>query len=460
MGAALYRFHPTDFRMKTAYGKCLELEDWPYQYEDLEPYYSRAEWAIGVSGAEAKNPFEGFRSAPFPLSPLAANPVASYLDAACLRLGLHPFPTPRAINSLPYRGRPGCAYCSMCGGHGCPVGARGSTQETLLADAERTGHCQIKAKSMVREITVGEDGLASGCLYLDQCGIENKVNARIVCVCCSAVESARLLLMSRSRLFPDGLANCTGLVGRYLQFHAASGGRAWLRHDRNSLPPTRNGISVNYFLGRSVMDFYFLPSKISELPKGGILRFDLMRPNPIGIAQRLAHDSEGNLLWGNALKQRLQEYFLDGLEIEFEVFHDFLPNKDTFVELDPDIRDKWGLPVARMHLMEPEHHRKAGSWLVEQGLQILEIIERQESKSTSAIGETCRTMVHGTCRAGTNPKSSVLNNFCQAHEVPNLFVVDGSFMPTSGGAPSTLTILANSFRTADYILDMARKGEI
>src|SRR5215217_9219669 len=139
MGGYFYRFHPDDFRMRSRFGDYEELADWPYGYQELEDYYTRAEWEVGVSGAAGANPFEGPRSRPYPMPPLAAHPLSSDLEASCARLGLHAFPTPRAANSRPYQGRPACAYCRSCAGYGCAVGARGSTQAALLPRAEETG---------------------------------------------------------------------------------------------------------------------------------------------------------------------------------------------------------------------------------------------------------------------------------------------------------------------------------
>ncbi len=456
MGATLYRFHPDDFRLQERLGAFESVGDWPYAYGDLEPYYSRAEWEVGISGGSGTSPFEGFRSRPYPMPPLAVHPLAACFDEACDRVGVHSLPTPRAVNSRPYGGRPACAGCDFCAGYGCPTGARGSTQETLLPRAERTGRCEIVAGAMVREITMDAGGRATGCVYLDGAGVEHAVRARIVCVCCSAVESARLLLLSRSPRFPDGLANGNGLVGRHLQFHAGSAGRARFRYDRH---PDKGLRDPNHLLGRSVLDHYFLPDGVSDFGKGGLLRFDLERRHPIGTAHRIAQERPGRYLWGERLRERLSEYFNDYRDVEFEVFHDFIPNEQTYMELDPQVADKWGLPVARIHLREPDHHRLAGRWVVDRGLEIMDAMGACELVARDT-GYTSRVMAHGTCRAGKEPASSVLNEFCRSHEVPNLFVVDGSFMPTSGGAPSTLTILANSFRTADYIVDRARSGEL
>ncbi|MGD2115067.1 MAG: GMC family oxidoreductase [Acidobacteriota bacterium] len=449
MGAYLYRFHPDDFRMRSRFGAREELggalEDWPYGYDELEPYYSLAEWEVGVSGgppasagAGGSNPWEDLRSRPYPMPPLAPHPIATELDAACRRLGLDPVPTPRAVNSREYGGRPACAYCASCAGYGCPVGARGSTQEALLPRAEATGWCTVRSRAMVREILVGRDGRARGCVWVDEHGDQHEVRARVVCVCCSAVESARLLLLSRSARFPDGLANANGLVGRHLQFHSVSIAQARFRLDRSPGSLLRDPHSM---LGSSVMDHYFLPDGVSDLPKGGVLRFGrATQVLPPAAEAARTEDPDRGLLY-------------------CEVFHDFLPNPGTRVELDPDVRDRWDLPVARIHLDRPSHQPRAGWWLLQRAFEVF-AETGAEDVAPSEIGGIVGHVTQGTCRAGHDPETSVLNEYCQTHEVPNLFVVDGSFMPTSGGAATTLTILANSFRTADHIAGRCASGDL
>lgn len=453
MGGYFYRFHPDDFRMQSLYGSYEALADWPYGYDELEPYYAQVEADCGISGAAGSNPFEGPRSSPYPLPPLDVHALTRHLEQACRRLGWHPFQTPRAIASAPYRGRPACSYCGFCPGFGCPTGAKSSVQETYVAQALATGHCELRPVAMVREVCVGADGRVTGCIYIDAHGSEHEVRAGLVCVCCSAIESARLLLLSKSARFPDGLANGSGQVGRNLQFHGFSNGRGRFRYARHPDKPLRDD---NPFLDCSLADHYFLPPGISDLPKGGLIRFGLPAKTPVAAALRAAEEGAG-LLWGSRLEQRLREYFHEYLTVDFEVFHDFIPNDRTFVTLDPNVRDKWGLPVARIHLDVPEHHRKAGRWLVERGLEALSEMGADEVQPEE-IGENAPYLVHGTCRAGLDPTRAVLDPWCRTHEVPNLFVVDGSFMPTSGGASPTQTILANSLRTADHILASAKAG--
>jgi choline dehydrogenase-like flavoprotein len=454
MGSYLYRFHPDDFRVRSRFGPYEEVADWPFGYDELEPWYARAEREVGISGRAGDSPFEAWRSGPFPLPPLPAHPLTAPLEEACRRRGLHPFPTPRGINSRPYQGRPACEPCDYCTGYGCPTGARGSSQEALLPRAEATSRCRVIPGAMVREVTVDNRGRAAGCRWIDEDGEEHEVRARIVCVCCSAVESARLLLLSKSGFFPDGLANDRGLVGRHLQFHGVTLGTATFRLDRHPdlpLEPRRP------FLDRSLLDHYFLPPGVGEIGKGGLIRFGLAQVQPLAESQRLIAEG-GRLLWGDALAARLRRHFLEERRLEFEVFHDFFPNARTFMELDPETRDKWGLPVARIHLGLPAHQRAAGEWVGQRALEILGDLGADEA-GFDVVGGTSSYLVHGTCRMGTDPAASVLDAYCRAHAVPNLFVVDGSFMPTSGGAAPTLTILAASFRAADHILERARRGE-
>ncbi len=442
-----YRLHPDDFRMKTRFGSPagILLADWPYSYAELEPYYTEVEKVIGVSGSAGTNPFEGPRSRPYPLPPVDDHPMAAWIDRAGKELGVHPFPSPRAVLSRDYAGRKACVYCKFCGSYGCEVGAKSSSLSSFLPLARKTGRCEIKAGCMVREIEVGKDGRATGCVWLDAEGREHRVKASIVCLSASAIESARLLLNSKSNRFPDGLANGSGLVGKNLQFSIFSGGRGVFPYDGN--PVLKDS---HPFLGRSLQDWYFLPEGVSDLPKGGTIRFGFPHANPIYTALRLSHRG-ATQSWGSELKREMKRYWREERTVEFETFADFLPNPGTRVDLDPEVRDRWGLPVARLRIRSPRHHEKAGRFLQEKGLEVLSAAGASEVHPETLAGVTGH-LVHGTCRAGKDPEKSVLNGECRAHEVPNLYVVDGSFLPTSGGVPTTQTIMANGLRTAALIL--------
>lgn len=440
MAGYFYRLHADDFRMASRFGtpKELSLADWPYAYEDLERYYTKVEQEIGVSGLAGSNPFEGKRSKPYPLPPVKTHPLAEWIDKAGKKLGMHPFPSPRAIISAPFKGRKACAYCDFCGSYGCEVGAKSSTLAALLPAAVKTGRCEIRAKCMVRRIE-SADGRVTGCVTIDEHGVEKRVRARMVIVSCSAIESARLLLIS-------GLANASGLVGKNLQFSSFSSGSATYAIDKSPLLRARDP-----FLGRSMQDFYFLPKGVADLPKGGTIRFGFPHANPIFTALKLAHEKEP-LRWGMSLKDRMRNYWKETRTVEFEVFADFLPNPRTYIDLDPTVKDRWGLPVARIHIGHPKHHKTAGKFLVDKGLELL-AATGADALHRGDLASTTGHLLHGTCRAGKDPEQSVLDPDCRSHELPNLYVVDGSFMPTSGGVPTTLTIMANAFRVADKILE-------
>ncbi len=453
MGGYLYRFHPSDFEMRSRFGRHAGIADWPYGYDELEPYYGQAEWAVGVSGGREPAAAGWPRSRDLPLPPLDTHPVTAELERACGELGWQPYPTPRSINSRPFDGRPACSYCRLCAGFGCPTRAKGSSQVALIERAEATGNCTVLPRATALEVIVGRDGRAAGCLYADAEGRQHEVRAKVVCVCCSAVESARLLLLSRSPLFPDGLANGNGLVGRFLQFHAVTDGMARFRYAGRDAAWR----DPHPFLNRTLADHYFLPAGVSSLAKGGVIRFGLPQAQPVMLAQQAAHGDKG-MLWGRALKSALRSTFLDSRTLSFEVFQEYVPNAGTYVELDPEVTDPWGRPVARLHIDPDPHHKAAGAFLQARGLEVFERMGADELLP-GAVGETASFLVQGTCRAGHDPATSVLDGYCRSHEVPNLFVVDGSFMPTSGGAAPTLTILANSFRTADHIVRRARLND-
>lgn len=453
LGGYYYRFHETDFRMASEFGHYQQLADWPYKYADLEAYYGEVEWEVGVAGNVVADPLSMARSTDYPMPPLDSHPAAEHLSQLLLKQNLHPFSTPRCINSKPYDQRPACIYCDQCGGFGCPVGAKGSVQETFLKKALRYKNCQLISSAMVVRVTHDATGLADGCHFIDEHSKAWRVRAKVVCVSCSAVESARLLLLSTSDHYPKGLANDNGLVGKYLQFHAVSMAQARFSIADNPALELEN---QHPLLGQSLMDYYLLPDGVSEIKKGGLLRFDMYPLSPLENAELLLLQ-QSKPMWGEALMQRLNEQYSKYRYMYAEVFHDFIPNEGTFVELDSETCDKWGLPVAKIHLDLPDHHHLAGRWLIERVADIFQQLGA-EQVDASDIGGTSSYLVHGTCRAGHDPEASVVNAFCQSHQVENLFVVDGSFMPTSGGAPPTLTILANSLRVADHVLSRFTQG--
>ena len=220
-GAMAWRFHPNDFRMKSTYGHVEggTLEDWPISYDDLEPYYEKAEWEVGVSGDDSANPFKGPRRKPLPMPPLTPTREYEILKPAALRMGLHPFDIPMLRNSVPYQGRAACMRCRWCVGFACEVDAKNGTQNTVIPRALATENCELRTGCMTREILTDSSGHVTGVAYFDEDDRLQEQPADVVVVSCAAVESARLLLNSKHRLFPKGLGNRNDWVLRILQGH-------------------------------------------------------------------------------------------------------------------------------------------------------------------------------------------------------------------------------------------------
>jgi len=460
MSGFFYRLHAEDFRLATLTGGLdgAELADWPIDLAELEPFYDLAEVRVGVSGQAGLNPFE-VRKRPFPLPPLHPHPAAALVDEAARGLGLTPFPTARAVLSRSYGGRPPCNYCGFCGEYGCENGSKSSVLASLLPPAEASGRCEIRAGCMASRIEVDGQDRVQGVVYLDAQGVERRVQARVVVLAASAIESARLLLLSADGRHPHGLANGTGLVGKHLTLSTFGKGTAIL--DRAQVAARLGADHMDLpFLQRSLQDDYWNPRLGAALPKGGTHNFLLHHPNPINAGVRMAMDAKWTL-WGQPLKEALRRYFHDELWIEFEVFGEFLPVPGSFVDLDPRAKDRWGLPAARISVAHHPVADDVNRLMVRRGLDVLEAMQPRPVKVYPwAWANTTYHLQHGTCRFGDDPGRSVLDRDCQAHEVRNLYVTDASFMPTSGGCPATPTILANSFRVASKIAERFRRGEI
>ena len=455
-----YRFKESDFRLKTLTGGIpdSDIADWPIPYAEMVPFYDLVDARLGVCGDAAANPFDQPRR-PYPLPPLAANPVAELVDEAAHALGFHPYPTPRALLSLPYGGRPPCNQCGFCGDYGCENGAKSSVLATLLPAAEATGRCEIRPRCTARRVIIDANNRAIGVEYVDEKGRPHGVRARVVCLAATAVESARILLLSQTAGFPRGLANNNGLVGRNLTFSTA--GKATAIFDRAEIVKRLGEKDLDLpFLQRSAQDDYWNPDAGLPHPKGGTYNFILLHKNAISAAERIFKDRQSRI-WGAALKERIRALYHDEFWAEFEVFSEFLPWKGVWMDLDPERKDRFGAPVARIHLRHHKADHEAGRRLVDRGAEILKAIRPSPKTVYTAMwGTTTPHLQHGSCRFGDDPATSVLDRSCQAHEVKNLYVTDGSFMPTSGGVPATLTILANSFRVAHLLRERFLRREI
>ncbi|HEB82729.1 MAG TPA: GMC family oxidoreductase [Gammaproteobacteria bacterium] len=453
MSGFFHRLKPVDFHQLSEFGPIdgANRVDWPISYNDLAPYYDRVEHEVGVSGKfEAHKNIEP-RSGDFPYPPTREHIVSSWIDRACDKLDYHSLRVPRAILSEPEGKRRSCEYSGYCGSYGCSSGAKGSSRAALLDRAVATGNCEIRPHSKVIRLRSDSRKKVTAVEYIDGKNKTHRVQANTYVVACQAIETARLLLYSTGPAFPDGLANNNGQVGKNLLFSAGGSGSGDFEFDSirpDQLSPFRQ---LGPFVNRALDDWYTInDKKLSAAPlKGGIVEFLFSHPNPTSRANSLKWDDD-KLLWGKPLKRKLESWFTTDRTLRFEVFNDWLPTDNCFVSLDPRVKDRWQTPVAKVRIGYHPHDLKIGRYLADRGEQVLQQMGAVRIDS-SVSGAPPANLVAGGCRFGNDPKTSVLDKDCRAHEVENLFVTDGSFMPTGGSVPYTWTIYANAFRVADII---------
>jgi len=452
MSGYFHRLKPVDFRLKSVFGEIpgANVEDWPISYEELEPYYAMVEREVGVSGRVVPHPHQEPKSTDFPYPPIAETAVSGWIDQAAKKIGYHTIPVPRAVLSQPAMGRNSCEYSGYCSSYGCSSGAKGSGRAALLNHAVATGNCTIKPESKVYRIETDSQGKITGVLYYDKRGRKQRAVADTYVVACQAVETSRLLLASTGEKFPNGLANNNGQVGKNLVFSAGGTGQGDFFYEDLTDEEVSQLTQVGPFVNRSIQDWYQINDEEFGKPaKGGTIDF-LFHQNPIARAQGTQWDGDGNLVWGEQLKQNLKQEFTTYRTLRFEVFNDWLPTDDCFVTLDPEVKDKWNDPVAKVRIGFHQHDLKVGEYLSKKAEKLLEAMGAK-NVSSSISGYPPTNLMAGGCRFGNDPKTSVLDKNCRAHEVDNLYVTDGSFMPTGGSVPYTFTIYANAFRVADHI---------
>ena len=455
MSGFFYRLKPEDFRLHSTFGAIegANIVDWPISYEDLEPYYAKVETEVGVSGRVTSHPFAEPRStSDFPYPPTHEHPIVNHFDAVCKKLQLHSLKTPRAILPHAVNKRRGCEYSGFCGSYGCSSGAKGSARAALLDRAIATGHCEIIPHAKVHHLSSDDHGKVTTAEYFDRDNQSQRIEARIFVVACQAIETSRLLLASTGAKHPRGLANKHGQVGKNLLFSAGGSGTGEFNYADLNKSDAEAFKTRGPFINRGLQDWYFINNpKLGGQVKGGTIDFLLRHPNAIGRANTLKWGDDDKLVWGEPLKQRLKAHFTETQYFRFEVFCDWLPTDDCFVSLDPEVKDKWGSAVARIRIGYHDHDIRIGKYLAEKAELVLKQMGAKKIRS-GVSGSPPPNLVAGGCRFGDDPKISVLNKDCRAHDVDNLYVTDGSFMPTGGSVPYTWTIYANSFRVADKII--------
>jgi choline dehydrogenase-like flavoprotein len=447
--ANFWRFHEIDFRERSKVGAVAgaNLVDWPITYADLEPYYTKVEWEIGVSGLAGASPFDPPRSKPYPMPPLPVKSGGVIFERAARKLGWNPFPAPMAILSQPRPGRSACINCGFCLGFACEVGAKSSSLAAAIPMAEKTGRCEIRPNSYVHRIELDANGRATGAVYFDAQRNVQRQKAKAVVVCANGAETPRLLLLSANKQFPDGLANSSGIVGKNLMFNSGALSAGVFEHPLNDY----KGFAVS----RILHDFYELdPDKVGFHGGGGLdARFD---QTPISFA--LGGLPPGTPRWGKGFKEALSNNFTRTVEI---LCHGTsLPVENNSFSLDPDVKDAWGLPALRMTYKDHPDDVKLSNWLNLRAAELLQAAGAQKQWSFPAGEQEFSVHLLGTCRMGNDPKTSVINSDHQTHDVKNLFLCDGSSLVTSGRGQPTMTIEALAFRAGDRIRALAKRGDL
>jgi gluconate 2-dehydrogenase alpha chain len=463
--AQAWRLNPWDFKVVSEttrrYGASRipvgsTVEDWPISYEDLERYYDRVEYELGVSGnagnikgkkIEAGNTFEGARQREYPMPGLRTTGFMDKMSAAARSLSLHPFTGPAAITSRPYDGRSACVYHGFCIGAGCHVNAKSSPAVSTIPKAQKTGRFQVVTESNVTRIEVDRNGRATGVTYV-RGSVEFMQPADVVLIASQTYENVRLLLLSKSAAFPNGLSNNQAQVGRHYFSHAQFGGvTALFPFDlRNWYGTPGQGICVDNWaddnFDHSGLDFI-----------GGGTMYVYTERRPMAAVNGLAAWGRQGPNWGSDWKAHLIKNVdrTNGAYLQKTT----LPYDGNILDLDPTERDPLGNPVIRITASFRENEQKISAFVGEKMRQWYLEAGAMQVQGTGIInaGAPMGTSTHayGGTRMGRNAATNVVNEWGMSHEVPNLGIMGGSVMGTSGARNPTLTLQALAWRTAEYV---------
>jgi len=447
-GGSSWRHLPWEFNEASTVGTIAGtgLADWPITYAELEPYYTQAEWELGIAGLRIDSPFVAPMTKDYPVPPMPMKASGALMMNAAKKMGLHAINGPIAIISKPYQGRSACVNCGMCSGFGCHVRARSSTAVTMIPAAMKSGNCEVRTNSYVREISTDANGRVTGVVYFDAQKREIRQRAKAVVLSANAGESARLLLLSKSAKFPNGLANSSGVVGKYLMLGNGAGASGLFEQPLNDYKGVVTGIGI--------VDF--VPSD----PKRGFYGGGRMtaRGFDTPISYGLRGLQPGAPRWGAAYKKALQEEANHKMTISCFVTQ--LPLETNRVDLDPEIKDEWGLPALRITTTSHPDDFKNMEFFRQKSIEVLQAAGATKVWAGPVNDSRGGAHNRGTCRMGNDPKTSVVNKFHRAHDVPNLFVVDGSNLVTGGRNHPTMTIEALAFRAAENIVKAAKAGTL
>jgi choline dehydrogenase-like flavoprotein len=459
-GRISLRFGPDDFRRRSidGYG-----EDWPITYDEIKPYYDKVDSFVGIFGSNHARE-TGLHNEPDGIFQPPPKPRAHELliKKACDRMKIPVVPSRLSILTQPLNGRAACHYCGQCG-RGCATHSNFSSVSVMLPPALRTGKLTIVANAMAREVTTGADGLATGVSYIDTTtNTEHQVRARVVVLAASCCESARLLLNSPSSRFPNGLANSSGVVGKYLTDSTGLSVRGFV--------PSLMDVPRYNSDGTGGMHLY-IPwwgdNKALGFPRGYHVElgggFGMPGYGFSGGIEEFPQSQGGG--YGASLKNEYRRYY--GAFVNFAGRGEQVARAENFCDIDPNVVDKWGIPVLRFHHAWSDHERLQAKHMqetfrniiTEMGGTPMGTMPGADRDYGLAVGGL---IIHeaGAVRMGNDPRTSVLNRNCQAHDVKNLFVADGGPFVSQADKNLTWTIIALAWRTAEYLADERRKGNL
>jgi choline dehydrogenase-like flavoprotein len=462
-GRISLRFGPYDFQRRTLDGLG---DDWPITYDDLKPYYDKVDRLIGIFGSAENLPNEP--NGVF-LPPPKPRCYELLIKQASEKLNIPVIPSRLSILTKPHNGRAACHYCGQCN-RGCRTHSNFSSPSVLLPPAVATGRLTIITGAMAREVTVDASGLADGVTYVDtRTARDNRVRARIVVLAASACESARILLNSTSSKFPQGLANSSGAVGKYLTDSTGVGVRGFIPKLMDGIPHNEDGTG-----GMHLFMPWWLDNKKLDFPRGYHIEIGGGRRMPTagfggGIHQFTGVEGSGRPIsfggYGRQLKNDYRRLY--GATVGFAGRGEMIPNEDSYCEIDPRVVDKWGIPVLRFHfkwsdheINQVKHMQETFRAIIQEmgGTPLGEMPTREQGYGIENGGRIIHEL--GVTRMGNDPSSSVLNRNCQAHDVKNLFVADGGPFVSQPDKNCTWSILAMAMRTSEYIAQQRNQGAI
>lgn len=479
-GRISLRNGPYDFKPKSRDGLGF---DWPISYDDIKDYYTKVEMLIGVYGTN-----EGLENTPdspqgvllpapkgrlgdlytqkhakklgIPIVPIHRAVLTKALDADTIPAKLHPTnPRAQKIVAAAMKARAACFWATSCG-RGCSIGANYQSTTVHLPPAMATGNLDVIANAHAREILVNDKGNATGVLFIDKTtGKEERVQGRIVILAASSGETVRIMLNSKSKAFPQGLANSSGLVGKYIMDTVGTPVSGQIPAFENLPPRNDDGAGGDHF---------YAPWWLYQQQKAGKLNFARGYHVEFGMNCNMpggnspVPDDVLQGAFGSKLKQEARRYY--GSFVRFACRGEMIPNENSFADLDPTVKDKWGIPVMRWHWKWSDHELNQVTHARDTFVQLIEemggkalVDPKKTGKEIIAQGGFIIHEVGGAIM-GSDAKTSVCNQWNQTWDIPNLFLCDGSPFASNADKNPTLTIMALAWRCADYILDQARKG--